>query len=100
MTGAIRSAVRTPDARQALFEIQTMEDYVSGTLSQTRLSAALVGAFALAALLLDAVGVAGVVANGVSQSPSLLWPASCRRVAPPASIPRQRCAARRTGLQI
>jgi putative ABC transport system permease protein len=67
MTDAIRSAVRTVDPRQTLFDMQTMEDYVSATMSATRLNATLVGAFAAVALLLGAVGVAGVVAHGVSQ---------------------------------
>jgi hypothetical protein len=95
MTGAIGSAVRALDRRQALFEMQTMEGSVSGTLSQTRLSAALVGTFAVAALLLGAVGVARVVAHGVSQSPSLFWPASCRRLAPP--LRSRDSASRRVG---
>jgi putative ABC transport system permease protein len=66
MAGAIRRTVRGIDPRQTLFDLQTMDEYVSATVAQQRLNATILGAFALLALLLGAVGVAGVVAHSVS----------------------------------
>jgi ABC-type antimicrobial peptide transport system permease subunit len=66
MADAIRRAVRGVDPRQTLFDLQTMDEYVSATVAQQRLNATILGAFALLALSLGAVGVGGVVAHSVS----------------------------------
>jgi putative ABC transport system permease protein len=72
LAGAIRRAVRQVDPRQTLFDMQTMDDYVRASLAQPRLNATLIGAFALLALGLGAVGVGGVVAQIVSSRRSEL----------------------------
>ena len=66
LAGAIRRAVRLVDARQTLFDMQTMDEYVRASMAQPRLNASLVGAFALLALCLGAVGVGGGEAQIVS----------------------------------
>ncbi len=58
----LREVVRGQDADIALTDIQTMEARVAGTLSQPRFRTTLVGAFALAGLLLAAFGLYGVLA--------------------------------------
>jgi predicted permease len=72
LAGAIRRAVRQVDPRQTLFDMQTMDDYVRASLAQPRLNATLIGAFALLALGLGAIGVGGVVAQIVSSRRSEL----------------------------
>jgi hypothetical protein len=66
LANQVRQAVRGVDPLQTLFDLQTMDEYVSATMAQSRLNATLVGAFALLGLVLGAVGVGGVVAQGVT----------------------------------
>lgn len=58
----LREALREEDADIALTDIQTMDARVAGTLTQPRFRTTLVGAFALAGLLLAAFGLYGVLA--------------------------------------
>jgi hypothetical protein len=58
----LREALREQDPDIALTDIQTMEARVAGTLTQPRFRTSLVGAFAMAGLLLAAFGLYGVLA--------------------------------------
>jgi predicted permease len=63
----ILDLVREIDPTQPVVEVGTLAQIRSESISPQRLNAALVGAFALLALTVAAVGVAGVLAFGVSQ---------------------------------
>lgn len=67
MAGSMREAMRRVDPMQPLFEITTMEDFVSRVASAPRLAALLLTLFAGLALLLAAVGVAGLAAYAVAR---------------------------------
>ncbi len=62
---AVRAVVAELDPGLAVSEARTLEAIVDGALREERLNLGLVTAFALAALLLSALGVYGVVANAV-----------------------------------
>ncbi|HEY7056274.1 MAG TPA: FtsX-like permease family protein, partial [Vicinamibacterales bacterium] len=59
---SIRDVVRSVDRNQPIGRTATMEDRLSGATAQRRINLLLLGAFALAALLMAGVGVYGVVA--------------------------------------
>jgi len=63
----ILDLIRKIDPQQPVVEVGTLAQIRSESISPQRLNAALVGAFALLALTVAAVGVAGVLAFGVSQ---------------------------------
>jgi predicted permease len=62
-----RTAVWRVDPGLAVSEVRTLEDLVGESLSQQRLSATLIGAFSLGALLLATMGLFGVVAGTVDR---------------------------------
>jgi putative ABC transport system permease protein len=62
----VRSAIRRLDPGLAISELRPMEQVVSESVSQQRLSAVLIAGFALGALLLAAMGLFGVVAGSVT----------------------------------
>ncbi|HUG54634.1 MAG TPA: ABC transporter permease [Vicinamibacteria bacterium] len=65
--GAVRAQVQSLDARMPITNVQTIRELFDQVLWAPRMSASLLGAFALLALLLAAVGVHGVVSYSVSE---------------------------------
>lgn len=67
MGKAIRDAVKEIDPRQPVVQIQTLDQLRGATLSEPRVTTALLSSFAILALVITAAGLAGVIAYGVSQ---------------------------------
>jgi putative ABC transport system permease protein len=65
---ALRAAVEAVDPEQPLYDVQSMDQVVSASIADRRLNLALVGGFAVVALLLAALGVYGVISYTVAQS--------------------------------
>jgi putative ABC transport system permease protein len=61
----VRRALRQVDPRIPVSEVQTMDQIVSDALRQQRISAVLLGGFALGALLLVAMGLFGMISGSV-----------------------------------
>jgi putative ABC transport system permease protein len=66
LVSAIRGQVASVDAEVPLYEVRTMEEAVSRSLSTRRLTNALLTAFATAAFVLAAIGIYGVISIGVA----------------------------------
>jgi putative ABC transport system permease protein len=64
--GTVRDIIRSIEP-QAPIEVRTLDDVVAGTIARPRAVTILVGAFALLALTLAAVGVYGVIAYSVRE---------------------------------
>ncbi|MGZ6126511.1 MAG: ADOP family duplicated permease, partial [Myxococcales bacterium] len=64
---SLRAAVKELDPQQPVTEALTLEQVRADNLASPRLTALLLGAFALLAILITAAGIAGVIAYSVSQ---------------------------------
>jgi putative ABC transport system permease protein len=64
---ATRSALASIDPDLALSQVTTMEQRIAGVTARPRISALVLGSFALTALLLAAIGIYGVISYGVIQ---------------------------------
>jgi len=65
--GRIRDVVHDLDPDMPISDLGPLTSQIAGTVAQPRLFTLLLGAFGLTALLLAAIGVYGVVAQGVSR---------------------------------
>jgi len=63
----LRGELRGIDAEQPLYEVQSMEEVMSGVLSRPRSTASMAAFLSAAALLLAAIGIYGVLSYSVAQ---------------------------------
>ena len=67
VVNAVKQAVWSVDRGQPVFQIRSMDEYMSLANSAPRISTALLAVFAAISMLLAAIGIHGVVSYGVAQ---------------------------------
>jgi ABC-type antimicrobial peptide transport system permease subunit len=67
VTRAVKQAVWSVDGGQPVFQIRSMDDYISLADTAPRISMLLLAVFACISMLLAALGIHGVVSYGVAQ---------------------------------
>jgi ABC-type antimicrobial peptide transport system permease subunit len=68
IVAAIRGQLRSLDPDLPVYKVETLQEIVWSSISQTRLSAFMLSLFACSALILAAIGVYGVLVHLVAQS--------------------------------
>jgi len=66
IVAALREAVASVDGSVPIFDVMTLDDRIDNAMARPRFNAAIVAAFAAAALLLAAIGVYGVMSYSVA----------------------------------
>jgi len=64
---AVRAMARAIDRDQALYDIRTMDDLVSGSIARPQFTMLIIATIAVVALLLAGIGVYGVISYAVTQ---------------------------------
>lgn len=67
MASAITSAIHQVKQDQPVSDIRTMDDWIGRSMARLRFQTALLGSFALVAIILAVIGVYGVMAYSVEQ---------------------------------